>query len=162
MNSLLFVCMGNICRSPTLEAVARAEFTRAGMPVRVASAATHDYHTGGRADSRSVSCARAHGYDLDAHRAQQATPMLLQRFDAVLVMDRVNLRDLSRLVPQAKPQLFLPYCGIDAPDEVPDPYYASARDFEYVVELAQRGLRALIERAAMAHNNPLQKIGSRT
>lgn len=162
MNSLMFVCMGNICRSPTLEAVARAEFARVGMRVDVASAATHDYHIGGRADARSAACARAHGYDLDAHRAQQATPTLLQRYDAVLVMDRVNLRDLSRLIPQAEPHLFLPYCGIDVPDEVPDPYYGSARDFEYVVELAQRGLRALIERAAMAHNSPLQKIGNRT
>jgi protein-tyrosine phosphatase len=159
MNGILFVCMGNICRSPTVEAVARAEFARAGMRIETASAATHDYHIGEPADARAIACARAHGYALDAHRAQQVTPALLARFAVVLAMDHVNLRDLSRLAPQASAQLFLPYCGIDAPAEVPDPYYGSQVDFAHVVELAQRGVRALVERA-MAHNMHMPMNGS--
>jgi protein-tyrosine phosphatase len=153
--NLLFVCMGNICRSPVVEAVVRSEFARAGVAIEVASAATESYHIGHQADSRSIASAGRHGYDLSAHRARQVADVDFAAFDAVLAMDRTNLRALrarcsaehaSRLA------LFLRFAGLDSPDEVPDPYYGGAEDFERVIALARDGARGLLARRAMAHN----------
>jgi protein-tyrosine phosphatase len=157
VNGILFVCMGNICRSPVAEAIARAEFARAGVDVRVASAGTERYHVGEGADPRAIASAREHGYDLRTHRAQLATPQVLSRFDTVLVMDRTNLRDLARLCPGNGAQLFLPYAGLERPVEVPDPYYGGASDFERVIELVRTGVRGLI---AMAHNGGSRQTDS--
>ena len=142
MTRILFVCLGNICRSPTVEAVARAEFARAGIAAEVASAGTADYHVGLPADRRSIACAEAHGYALAAHRARQLSPDDFRRFDLLLAMDRANLRDMQRLrtAGGAMPMLFLG----DA--EVPDPYYGSEADFRHVVELARSGVSAMIGR----------------
>ena len=155
IKSILFVCMGNICLSPVVEAVARAEFARAGLDLRVASAGTENYHVGQMADRRSIASAKAHGYDLSAHRAAQVDAAMLGRFDALLVMDRVNLRDIApfcRGVPNARPALFLPFAGVPAPEEVPDPDSGGDRDFERVIHLARQGVQALIARHPMAHN----------
>ena len=141
MTRLCFVCLGNICRSPTVEAVARREFARAGLRVEVASAGTADYHIGRGADPRSIRIAAAHGYDLAVHRARQFRAADFAAFDYVLAMDRANLRELQRLAPVgAMPALFLG----DA--EVPDPYYGSDADFEQVVALARSGVEAWIAR----------------
>jgi protein-tyrosine phosphatase len=153
--AILFVCMGNICRSPVVEAIARAEFARAGLDVEVASAGTESYHIGHCADARSIASARAHGYDVAPHRARQVGAAMLARYDAVLAMDRVNLRDLAQHCPpglMSRAGLFLPFAGIDAPQEVPDPYYGDASDFERVIELAKAGVRGLITRGTLAHN----------
>ena len=141
----MFVCMGNICRSPVVEAVARAEFARAGLAIEVASAGTHGYHIGHGADPRTVASAHAHGYDVSRHRAAQVSAAALASYDAVLVMDRVNLRDIAPFaIGAVKPALFLAYAGIADADEVPDPYYGGARDFERVIELARAGVQRMI------------------
>lgn len=150
--SFLFVCMGNICRSPTIEAVARAEFARAGFAAEVASAGTEDYHVGDPADPRAIAVAEAHGYALAQHRARQVRAEDFARHDFVLAMDRVNLRALQRMrLAQggSEPRLFLEGSGLDAL-EVPDPYYGTERDFERVVALARAGVAAWLERGSAA------------
>jgi protein-tyrosine phosphatase len=135
--------MGNICRSPTVEAVARAEFARAGIDAAVDSAGTEDYHVGEPPDPRSIRAGIAHGYDLSALRARQVVPTDFDRFDFVLAMDRVNLHALQRFrrsTGGVEPRLFL------GDDELPDPYYGTAEDFERVVQLARSGIEALTRR----------------
>lgn len=137
MTRILFVCLGNICRSPTVEAVARSEFARAGIEVEVASAGTANYHVGGCADERAVEVARAYGYDLEAHRVRQVCGEDFLDFDHVLAMDRSNLHSLERFRPVeggVAPALFLGNA------EVPDPYSGGRADFERVVELARKGV----------------------
>lgn len=137
----LFVCLGNICRSPTVEAVARTEFARAGLGIDVASAGTAGYHAGHGADPRSIRFAAAHGYDLSRHRARPLRREDFAAFDHVLAMDRTNLRDLRAIAPPgATPALFLG----DA--ELPDPYYGGDEDFEQVIALARSGVAAWIAR----------------
>jgi protein-tyrosine phosphatase len=143
MTRILFVCMGNICRSPIVEAVARAEFARAGIEAEVASAGTEAYHVGGRADARAIRIAQEHGYALAAHRARQVCRGDFTAFDHLLAMDRTNLRALQRLRladEGCTPVLFL------GDDEVPDPYYGADADFVHVVALARSGVAALAQR----------------
>jgi len=142
---VLFVCMGNICRSPTVEAVARAEFARAGLDAHFDSAGTEDYHVGEPPDPRSIRVGAAHGYDLAGLRARQVTRSDFERFDLVFAMDRVNLRALQHLRRTGgEPTLFLG----DA--ELPDPYYGTTADFERVIDLARVGVDALIGRLRRA------------
>jgi len=146
---ILFFCMGNICRSPVVEAVARAHFSAAGVQAVVASAGTESYHIGERADPRAIDSARSAGYDLQAHRARQLTAQDFARYDCLLAMDRVNLRAAQRRCPddQAhKLALFLEHAGMAGPGEVPDPYYGSEADFRRVIELAEIGAAGLIAR----------------
>ena len=148
---ILFVCMGNICRSPTVEAVARVEFARAGLQVEVDSAGTESYHVGQRADPRSIAMAEAHGYPLADHRARQLCAADFSRFDHLLVMDRANLRAALAMAPegsQDRLQLFLPFVGISGPVELPDPYYGSTPDFQRALDLARDGIMAQVERMA--------------
>jgi low molecular weight protein-tyrosine phosphatase len=146
---ILVFCMGNICRSPVVAAVARKHLHAAGVNVDVASAGTESYHVGDRADPRAIASARAAGYDLTAHRARQLDAMDFSRFDWLLAMDQVNLRAARRSCPpdgDGKLELFLRFAGVDDVDEVPDPYYGSSADFQRVVELAEAGARGLIAR----------------
>lgn len=143
MTRILFVCMGNICRSPTVESVARVEFARAGVMAEFASAGTERFHVGAPADPRAIAAAQAHGYPLAAHRARQLKTADFSAFDQVLAMDRVNLEDMRVFRPQrggVAPTLFL------HDDELPDPYYGSDQDFLRVIELARVGVAELIER----------------
>ena len=145
--------MGNICRSPVVEAVARSEFRRAGLEIAVGSAGTEDYHQGEGADPRAIASAAAAGYDASAHRARQVVVADFTRFDALLVMDRVNLRALARHAPaqtRAHVGLFLEFAGMAPPHEVPDPYYGDARDFAAVIALARAGIQGLIGRCGNA------------
>lgn len=153
--SILFICMGNICRSPTVEAVARRRFAAAGLAIEVASAGTEDYHIGDGADRRSIRHARTRGYDLDAHRARQVVAADFARHDHLLVMDRVNLRTLLAMAPAGASDriaLFLPFAG-NALEELPDPYYGDAAGFERVIDLAEAGVDALV-RGWLGHNRP--------
>jgi protein-tyrosine phosphatase len=146
---ILFVCMGNICRSPVVEAVARARFARAGLRVSVDSAGTENYHIGERPDARSLSSALARGYDASAHRARQVCAADFAEFDQLLVMDRINLRALTAMAPDRgrdKIAMFLPFAGVASPAELPDPYYGQARDFTAVVDFAEQGVDGLIAR----------------
>ena len=147
--NILFFCMGNICRSPVVEAVARTRFTAAGLAVAVASAGTESYHIGEGADSRTIASARHAGYDLEGHRARQLTAQDFVRFDWLLAMDRVNLRVAQRRCPEEqahKLALFLEHAGIGGTGEVPDPYYGGAADFRRVIDLAESGAAGLIAR----------------
>ncbi|HEV7491350.1 MAG TPA: low molecular weight protein-tyrosine-phosphatase [Rhodanobacteraceae bacterium] len=148
MTRILFVCMGNICRSPIVETVARTEFARAGIAAEFASAGTESYHIGQRADPRAIEIAEASGYPLAQHRARQVAAADFDRFDMILAMDRVNLDALRRHRPGEgafAPALFLAHAGFEGIDEVPDPYYGSRRDFQHVLDLARRGSALLIE-----------------
>ena len=152
--SILFVCMGNICRSPVVEAVARARFARAGVEVTVDSAGTENYHVGESPDARSLASARARGYDASSHRARQVVAADFIRFDRLLVMDRTNLRALLAMAPAEghdRVAMFLHDAGLSAPTDLPDPYYGEARDFEHVVDLAEQGVDGLIARLRDAY-----------
>jgi len=146
---VLFVCLGNICRSPTVEAVCR-ELLRREAPeliVAVDSAGTADYHRGAPPDARAEEAGRRRGYDLSGHRARQVGPADFEDFDLLLAMDRQNLLDLRRRAPAAtrdRLRLFLDFDPEAAAREVPDPYYGGPEDFEAVLDLAERGARALI------------------
>ncbi|HET7809788.1 MAG TPA: low molecular weight protein-tyrosine-phosphatase [Steroidobacteraceae bacterium] len=145
---ILFVCLGNICRSPTAEGVLRALAAREfpSLPVYVDSAGTANYHVGEPPDRRTLAAARRHGYDLAALRARQVARSDLEEFDYVLAMDRANLARLEGLGGGARAQLglfleFAPECGTV---EVPDPYYGGEEDFRRVVELCEAGARGLL------------------
>lgn len=149
MTRILFVCLGNICRSPTVEAVARVELARTGLAASVASAGTEDYHVGASADRRAIAVAEAAGYPMAAHRARQIDAADFDDYDHVLAMDAANLRALERVCPAAsrdRVALLLPFAGFTARSDVPDPYYGSQRDFEQVLSLAREGVAALAER----------------
>ena len=145
---VLFVCLGNICRSPTAEGVLRQKLRAAGLAERieVASAGTGNWHVGKPPDARSQRAARHRGYDLSAQRAQQVTAMDFSRYDLILAMDQSNLRDLKALQPvgaSAVLDLFLRrYKGVK--DEVPDPYYDGDHGFEEVLDLVEQACDLLL------------------
>ena len=139
---LLFVCTGNICRSPTAEAVLRKMSLDEKVHLHVESRGTHDYHVGEPPDERSQQHAKGRGYDLSAQRARQVSDRDFEEFDLILAMDRSHLRLLERMCPaqhRAKLRLFLP--GAD----VPDPYYGGAEGFEEVLDLVEAACRGLLQ-----------------
>jgi len=151
MARILFVCLGNICRSPTAEGVLRAiaakEFP--GLTLEVDSAGTADYHAGEPPDRRTVASARRRGYDLAGLRARQVQPDDFSRFDYVLAMDRANLEGLEQVRPKgasAHVSLFLEFSPDASALEVPDPYYGGVEDFERVLDLCESGARGLLNR----------------
>ncbi|WP_313203194.1 low molecular weight protein-tyrosine-phosphatase [Pseudomonas sp.] len=145
---ILFVCLGNICRSPTAEGVLRHQLQLAGLAeqVHVASAGTGDWHVGKAPDSRTCKAALARGYDLSKQRAQQVKPAHFAEYDLILAMDESNLGHLRALRPQdaaGELDLFLRRYGA-ALDEVPDPYYGGAEGFEQVLDLVEVACRELV------------------
>lgn len=145
---VLFVCLGNICRSPTAEAVLRQRLQQAGLAERIEvdSAGTGDWHVGKAPDSRTQQAASRRGYDLSSLRGRQVSPDDFARFDLILAMDSANLRDLQRLRPaQARGELdlYLRRFGL-AEDEVPDPYYGGSEGFEHVLDLLEQASDALL------------------
>ena len=152
---ILFVCMGNICRSPTAEAVFRKMAEEAGLveKIFIDSAGTHDYHIGSPPDERSMRAARGRGYDMSGLRARQVEAKDFLVFDHVLAMDRNNLAILKRIAEpglQRRARLFMEFSRDFTDLEVPDPYYGGAQGFETVldrVESASRGLLAQIAAA---------------
>ena len=150
---VLFVCLGNICRSPTAEGVLRAIATREfpALPILTASAGTANYHVGEPPDRRTVATARRHGYDLSAQRARQVHADDFERFDYVLAMDRANLVELERLRPRtatAEVRLFLDFAPGSGFTEVPDPYYGGVEDFERVIDLCEAGARGILQKVS--------------
>jgi len=146
---VLFVCTGNICRSPTAEGVMRALLERSGMAGEVDSAGTMGYHVGDPPDGRSQAAAAARGYDLSSLRGRVVREEDLERFDHVWVMDRGHLNRLrARYGDRPNVRLFL---EATAPEgvrarEVPDPYAGDVAGFERVLDLIEAGCRAAVER----------------
>ncbi|HET9047980.1 MAG TPA: low molecular weight protein-tyrosine-phosphatase [Chiayiivirga sp.] len=149
IQSILFVCMGNICRSPLAEGVARVSLRHAGLDLRLDSAGTHDYHPGAAPDERARAVGREFGYPIDDLRARRVRSEDFSRFDLILAADASNLRWLQQHRPeQAKADvaLLLPWCGAEADLEVPDPYYADMEAFRGTVRLLQGAMPGLLER----------------
>lgn len=147
--AILFVCTGNICRSPTAEGVMRHALKEAGKSIHLDSAGIESYHVGEAPDRRSQAAARAFGVDLSAQRARKVTPGDYLDFDLILAMDEGHLRTLKRLAPKgssATITLYLPHAGIEVPRDVPDPYYGQETDFHKVFELCQRASTYLLKR----------------
>jgi protein-tyrosine phosphatase len=146
--NILFVCLGNVCRSPTVEGVARQLAAREAprLDLQFDSAGTADYHVGDPPDARSQRAAAARGYDLSRLRARQLTVADFRRFDLLLAMDEDNLADMRALAPhghEARARLFLSYLQDSGRTAVPDPYYGGPAGFETVLDLAEHGSRAL-------------------
>lgn len=142
---ILFVCLGNICRSPAAEAVLRHKAGRAGRRLEIASAGTGDWHAGDPPHPPMVRAARARGYDLSRQRARQISPGDFDRFDLILVADDANLRDVEAIRPpgNATPvELFAPYAG-GAETAIPDPYYTG--DFDGALDLVERAADGLLD-----------------
>lgn len=153
---ILFVCLGNICRSSTAEGVLRKRLEDEGLAdrVEVASAGTAGYHVGDPPDPRTVAAARQRGYDLSRQRAQQLEAADFDRYDMLLAMDETNLANMRRLCPdqhQGKLGLYLDHAS-GYPDEtaVPDPYYGGPDGFEVVLDMIEDASEGLLRAARAA------------
>ena len=139
--AILFVCTGNICRSPTAEAVLRHVAAKEGIELHIASAGIGDWHVGSPPDERAQRHAKGRGYDLSALRARQVAKRDFEEFDLILAMDRGHLRALERMAPREhrhKVRLFV------AGQDVPDPYYGGPEGFERVLDLVEAACRDLV------------------
>ena len=146
---ILFVCLGNICRSPTAEAVLRELAVREApeLTLEVDSAGTAAYHVGQPPDPRTCSAAARRGYDLSTLRARTVESADFERFDLILAMDRENLAALRRRAPShahERLRLFLEFSPDAAPEDVPDPYYGGPNGFERVLDLVEAATRGLL------------------
>jgi len=152
--SVLFVCTGNICRSPTAQGVFEKMVHAAGLAerVRVDSAGTHDYHVGESPDARAQAHARRRGYDLSTLRARQGLRADFEAFDHILAMDRGHLKILRRLAPPGYGglQLFMDYAPRSLGPDVPDPYYGGADGFERVLDMIEHAAAGLLRSLADA------------
>ena len=145
---VLFVCMGNICRSPTAEGVFRQRVREAGLDSRIIvdSAGTGDWHVGKTPDDRACRAAASRGYDLSGLAARQVCVDDFQRFDLILAMDHDNLQRLKALRPSngsAELDLFLRRFDL-VEEAVPDPYYGGNDGFDHVLDLVEQGSEALL------------------
>lgn len=145
---VLFVCLGNICRSPTAHGVFQQVLVNAGVDCQIGvdSAGTAGYHIGAAPDPRSVAAARTRGYDLSELRARQVDVGDFERFDYILAMDQSNLDNLQRIRPadfSGHLGLFLDFAQA-AEREVPDPYYGGRDGFDYVLDLAEDASHGLL------------------
>ena len=155
VKKILFICMGNICRSPSAEAVFGQLINERGLGhcYDLDSAGTHSYHVGAKPDQRSRQAARQRGIQMDHLRARQVVASDFQRFDHLIVMDEANRRELHRMFPgedHSKVNSMMFYAPDAAHSEVPDPYYGGADGFDLVLDLletASKGLLAHLETA---------------
>lgn len=148
---ILFVCTGNICRSPTAEGVARGLAEKLGLDEHFEfdSAGTHGYHVGQPPDPRTVTAAAQRGYDLSFQRARRVTEFDFIRFDHVIAMGRDHLEWLERACPplyRDKLALLLEFSQRFEDDEVPDPYYGGIDGFEQVLDLVEDAAHQLLLR----------------
>ncbi len=146
---VLFVCMGNICRSPTAQGLFLQLLRERGLAerVQVDSAGTHAYHVGKPPDARAQEAALRRGVDLSTLRARKVRPADFAIYDYVLAMDRANLDDLREICPpgqEHKLHLFMEFAPHLPYREVPDPYYGGPSGFERVMDLAEEAARGLL------------------
>jgi len=150
MYRVLFVCMGNICRSPTAEGVLRrlAAERAPELPLEVDSAGTHDYHVGEPPDPRAIAAAARRGVDLRGLRARQVEDADFGRYDLIVAMDRLNrevLRARSPVEYHDRIRLFMEFAGGSRVEDVPDPYYGGPLGFEQVLDLAEEASAGLLD-----------------
>ena len=146
---ILFVCMGNICRSPTAEGVFREHARRhaPGLDIEIDSAGTHAYHVGEPPDPRTIHAAARRGIDLTDLRARQVSDDDFKRFDLIVAMDRLNhatLLDRSSPEHHERIRTLLEFAGKTAPADVPDPYYGGAKGFDDVLDLVESAVEGLL------------------
>ena len=147
---ILFVCMGNICRSPMAEGVFKHFVAQSGLQDLIASdsAGTHDYHVGDPPDPRALRASERRGYDLSALRGRQVSRGDFSEFDYLLAMDETNLRVLERLCPSQhahKLKLFMTFSTVEVLREVPDPYYGGGRGFDTVLDYLEDAAKGLLQ-----------------
>lgn len=157
MIKVLFVCMGNICRSPSAEGVFRDKVSAAGLSdkIQIDSAGTHAYHIGNSPDPRSQEAAIKRDYDLSAQRARKVEVEDFDEFDYVIAMDMSNEDDLQAICPTAledKIHLFLKFSDNSNVKEVPDPYYGAGNGFEIVLDLIEDAADGLIAHLQKHHS----------
>lgn len=150
MIKVLFVCMGNICRSPTAEVVLRQMIknNKLGHIVEVDSAGTHGYHVGEAPDSRTQRAALVRGYNLSQLRARKVARQDIDYFDLILAMDKSNLDNLRRMAPpeaHERIKLFMDYAKNFEDDEVPDPYYGLGHGFDLVLDMVEDAAQGLVD-----------------
>ena len=156
MIKVLFVCLGNICRSPTAEGVFRHLVEREGLSdhIEIDSAGTAAYHVGQPPDGRSQEAARLRGIDLSRQRARQARPEDIENFDYVLAMDdqnHANLLAISAPDTAHKVQLFLDFAPDEPNKSVPDPYYGQGNGFEIVLDMIEEASQGLLSEIRTRH-----------
>lgn len=149
MVKVLFVCLGNICRSPTAEGVFRAIVDEAGLSdlVSIDSAGTSGWHIGDPPDERGQRAALTRGYDLSQQRARKVGPRDFDTFDYIIGMDSRNVADLSAMAPAGtrdKVSLFLAFAPETGEREIPDPYYGGSDGFDQVLDLVEAASRGLL------------------
>lgn len=157
MIKVLFVCTGNICRSPTAEIVLRqlARTTGTNPPIHVESAGTHGYHVGEPADGRAIATAHDRGFDLTEHRARLVTGRDFQEFDYIIALDRGHLRILNGQCPSAaapRIELLMKFTPDNPETEVPDPYYGDRTDYELSFDLIEAGSLGLLDAIRQRHD----------
>ena len=166
---ILFVCLGNICRSPTAEGVFRKMIvgTQLENKMEIESAATHDYQVGAAPDARSIDHAARRGVDLTAIRARQIVTSDFRQYDYVLAMDENNVEHLQAMTPDRyanKIELFLNYASNKTQNqtrlEVPDPYMGTAKEFERVLDLVEDGCAGLIRHLLDTTSKSAPKVKS--
>ncbi len=149
MVKVLFVCMGNICRSPTAHGVFEHIVQQASLVKRIEidSAGTHAYHVGEQPDKRAQASALNRGFDLSSQRARRVQKADFDYYDYVIAMDNDNLANLLEICPRAlsnKVSLFLSYSNNIDEDEVPDPYYGGPKGFERVLDMVESAADGLL------------------
>ncbi|WP_313808988.1 low molecular weight protein-tyrosine-phosphatase [Sphingobium sp.] len=147
--SILFVCLGNICRSPLAEAALRAEAERAGLEVEVDSAGTGDWHVGSPPDRRAQAVSLRHGIDISGYRGQQVTAGDFRRFTYVFALDAENLRNLRRMLPSdgtAELRLLMDLVPGREGSGVTDPYFGDDAGFDVTWDDVTRAAHAIVER----------------
>jgi protein-tyrosine phosphatase len=147
---ILFVCLGNICRSPTAEIVFRHVVAREApdLQIEIDSAGTAAYHVGSAPDTRTRQAALRRGYDMSSLRARVVEPQDFSRFDLILAMDRQNFEALQQRAPATvrdRIRLFLDFAPEADATEVPDPYYGGANGFEEVLDLVEAASHGLLQ-----------------
>ena len=148
MRSILFVCTANICRSPMAEGVLRKLLADAGRErdFEIDSAGTHDYQVGKPPFQTAMECAGRRGYQISHLVARRVSPQDFDRFDAILAMDRSNVKSLSTIAPtrcKNKIELLLDYGDVHYGKDVPDPYGREGKDFELALDMIEDGCRGL-------------------
>lgn len=149
INSILFICMANICRSPSAEAIFRHKANQAELSLTIDSAGTNSSNAKDKPDHRAQKAGMARGYSFDKIKSRKVTAKDFETFDLILAMDNNNVEALKKVAPEHlhhKIQLFLEYANNHEESEVPDPYYGGAKGFQFVVDLVEDASDGLLDK----------------